>query len=172
MAAIKPGAPTLIVSVFTKTEIDHAVAYDTNGLTVYPAMPIKYVHTPIKPVGDEMWLRCSRCKKRKPYGHFDYSDVALKSSYACIPCKLHPLPKEPREWRNPRDVCSSVSTGKIYMFCRTCGFYWPTDSVEESRLLTHRRLCNRCHAAEYKTAKLRPYIVPRRPKKSNTPVLL
>ncbi len=152
---------TISPAVFSQKELKHAIAIHSNGLVSYPPTPIKFTHTPVRPYGDQMWLRCIRCQRRRPHGHFDYIEAANSISITCISCKQNPPPKPPKPWRAPRMTCMS-NTGVLHMFCRPCGKYVTTDNVEPSRLRDSRRMCLPCHAKSIQTAQFRPYTPARR----------
>jgi len=147
--------------VFTPSERKHMLGVDYNGLAVFPPMPIKFVHTPIRPRNGHMWLWCQRCAARRHYLEFDFIDAAKHTSPKCKKCKLRRVSKSV-PWCAPRRLCMAHN-GEVYMFCRTCGRYRHTESVEPTRLTTKRRICNLCHKASSRTQKLRPYTVARKP---------
>lgn len=146
--------------VFTPSEMKHAIGIDKNGLPMFPPIPIKYTHTPIRPRRGHMWLWCPRCSSRKHYSKFRPIDAAKSASPACKRCRLDKTPRI-KPWSGPRRLCMA-SNGEVYMHCRTCGRYRHTSKVEPTRLTTKRRICNKCHKAESQTKKYRPYIVRRK----------
>lgn len=94
---------------------------------------------------------CPRCKKRLPFGHFDYRDIPYMRHPTCYPCKeaRRIATKQPRRPTTviPRRICMS-NKGVLHLYCTPCGRYFPSYKCQASRLWTRRSICPSCQEGE------------------------